>query len=134
MPRENVEVVRRVMDLFDQGELSSIFAQGLATPDAELRPAFEVPGAGTYVGLDGLSEFMRIWTEDFDRWQMHTERVVAAGDEVVVLAGQSAWGKASGAPVETSSGMVFTLQDSKVNRVQIYVDPEDALEAVGLRE
>jgi hypothetical protein len=60
------------------------------------------------VGLDGLTEFMRIWTEDFDRWELRTERVVGAGDEVAVLAGQSALGKASGAPVETSFGMVFT--------------------------
>jgi hypothetical protein len=92
MSQENVEIVRRTMDPFEQGELSSIFAQGLATPDAELRPAFEVPGAGTYVGLGGLTEFMRIWTEDFDRWELHIERVAGAGDEVAVLAGQSALG------------------------------------------
>src|SRR5215207_4543729 len=107
MSEENVEVVRRVMDLFEQGELSSIFAQGLATPDVVLRPAFEVPGAGSYEGLDGLTEFMRIWTEDFDHWAMHTERLVDAGDEVVVVAGQRARGKASRAWVETVMGIVF---------------------------
>jgi ketosteroid isomerase-like protein len=77
---------------------------------------------------------MRIWTEDFDHWEFHTERVVDAGDKVVALAGQKAQGKASGARVETFMGMVFTFEDSKVKRLQIYVDPEDALEAAGLSE
>jgi ketosteroid isomerase-like protein len=134
MSQENVEVVRRTMALFEQGEVTSIFAQGLATSEVELRPAVEVPGAGTYVGLDGVSEFMRVWTESFDRWTMRTERVIDAGGEVVALSWQEGWGKASGARVETSFGMVFTIEDCKIKRVQIYVDPEAALKAAGPRE
>jgi ketosteroid isomerase-like protein len=135
MSQENVEVVRRAIDLCEEGELSSIFAQGLATPDAELRLAFELRGAGTYVGLDGLTEFMRIWTADFVGWELRTERVVGApGDEVVVLAWQRGRRKASGARVKNLFGMVFMLEDSKIKWVQIHVDPEDALMAAGLRE
>jgi ketosteroid isomerase-like protein len=134
MSRENVEVVRRAINLYEQGKPSSIFAQGLATPGAELRLQFEVRGAGTYVGLDGLTEFMRIWTEGFALWELHTERVIGAGDEVAVLAWQRGRRKTSGAPVDNLFGMVFTLEDSKIKWVQIYVDPEDALMAAGLRE
>jgi ketosteroid isomerase-like protein len=133
MSQENVETVRRAINLVEQGKPSSIFGQGLASPDAELRLPFELRGAGTYVGLDGLTEFMRIWTEDFAVWELHTERVVGAGDEVVVLAWQRGRRKTSGAPVNNLFGMAFTVEDSKISWVQIYVDPEDALIAAGLQ-
>jgi hypothetical protein len=108
------------MDLFEQGDVRSIFRAGLATDDAELRPPAEVPGAGIYVGLDGLTEFMSTWTEDFDAWSLHTDRVLEAGkDEVVVFAGQRGRGKASGATAETFFGAVFTLQGSRIKRVQL---------------
>jgi hypothetical protein len=37
MSREDVKVVRSAINLFEYGKPSSIFAQGLATPDAALR-------------------------------------------------------------------------------------------------
>jgi ketosteroid isomerase-like protein len=134
MSQENVEVVRRAIDLFEQGDLSGVFAQGLATPDADLSLEFELRGARTYVGLDGLTEFMRIWTEGFASWELHTERVVGARGDVVVLAWQRGRRKTGGAPIENLFGMVFRLEDAKIRRVQIYTDPEEALNAAGLRK
>jgi ketosteroid isomerase-like protein len=46
----------------------------------------------------------------------------------------SARGKASGLEVDRLSGWVATFRDGRVLRFEIFLDPVEALEAVGLRE
>ena len=78
---------------------------------------------------------MRIWTEDFEDWSVELERAIDAGeDRVVAVFHQRAIGKASRAPVELHQGMVYELEDGRVIRMRNYVDPADALKAVGLTE
>jgi ketosteroid isomerase-like protein len=40
----------------------------------------------------------------------------------------------SGAPVEISVAHVFTLQDGRITRLEVFLDRHEALEAVGLSE
>jgi ketosteroid isomerase-like protein len=103
--------------------------------DAEWIPAPDVPGPPSYRGREGFIEFMRTWTEDFDRWSLEVERLIDAGDDrVVVLHHQRATGKGSGVPVDSHFAAIFELKDGCVIRMRLYLDPADALEAVCLRE
>jgi ketosteroid isomerase-like protein len=42
--------------------------------------------------------------------------------------------KASGVPVEAVTAQIWTWRDGKMWRNQVFADPREALEAVGLRE
>ena len=43
-------------------------------------------------------------------------------------------GKGSGVPIDMPLGQIFDFRDGKVCRIRSYLDPADALQAVGLAE
>jgi ketosteroid isomerase-like protein len=152
MSRENLEIVRRLFEAF-QARFESFQVAlerddpGLATAlpddfeselgaladDFEWIPVAEIPGPSSYRGLEGFVQFMRTWTEDFERWSFVLERLVEADDDrVVAMVHQWGLGKGSGAPVELHFATVFELEDGRVTRMQNYLHPAGALEAVGL--
>jgi ketosteroid isomerase-like protein len=143
MSRENVEVVRRIWRLWTEGletgdidALQAPWDEGLFATDSTFTTIQEVPGAGgrTYVGSDGLREFIQAWTEDWAEWRIELEEVVDAGpDRVVATVYQFAIGRSSGAAVDFRFAMVFTLKDGRVVSRRDYRDRAEAFEAVGLR-
>ena len=76
-----------------------------------------------------------MWTEDFDSWSLEVEQLIDAGDDRVVgLLRQWATGKGSRVPVELQFAVVYELEAGRIVRSRAYLDPADALEAVGLSE
>src|SRR3954454_7808396 len=134
MSQENVEIVRRIVEVFARDGISGSF-EGLLADDFELRPVFEVAGGANFVGRGGFGRFMRQWTEDFKDWKLDLDELLDAGEAgVVAQMRQSARGKASGTPVELQYGMVFHLRDRRIARMDVYMSQTDALKAVGLEE
>jgi ketosteroid isomerase-like protein len=147
MSQENVEIVRRVLELGQEGirrhdvgrAIDEGVATGLIASNFEWRGGGRggaaVVGVGDEVGREGIVEFMRTWTEDFSDFAIENEEVIDAGENgVVVIQRQIGTGKASGAPVEMHAAMIFRLHSRQVVRVDIFLDPAKALEAAGLRE
>ena len=117
MSQENVDVVRRIWDLSQEGiekgdpaaGFNAAYDQGLISADSTFTPAPEVPGSQTYVGRDGFAEFLRAWTDEFADWKMWPDEILDAGDEqVVAIVRQLATGKGSGATVELRFAVVYT--------------------------
>ena len=138
MSKENVEIVRRVMETFqagwERGDPTAFDWASHIAPDAEWIPAPELVGPAVYQGVDGWIKFMRTWTEDFEDWSSRIERLIDAGDNrVVAITRQSATGKGSGVPVDLHHGSVFELEDGRIIRMQIYGNAKEALEAAGLQ-
>ena len=75
------------------------------------------------------------WTEPYDDWSMAVDEVLdAGGDRVVTLLRQRGRIRGSDAEVEMRYGMVYTVESGKIRRMQMYVTPEEAIEAAGLSE
>ena len=139
MSPENVDVVRRAYEAFQRGfardDPGAAFDSEAVADHAEWVPVAGFPGPSVYRGRDGFGEFMRIWTEDFEKFSVALDRVIDAGDDrVVAFFHQRATGKGSGVPVELRMAAVCDLEDGRVTRVRNYLDPAEALKAVGLRE
>ena len=144
MSQENVEVVQRVFRHWAEGAetkdpraLEAVFAEGLFSPDTKYTPLQEVAGTGgtTYVGLDGLREFVGAWSAAWVDWRVALEETIDAGDDrVVAVIRQSGTGRGSGARVSLRFAMVFTFSGGQVTDRRDYLDLSDALEAVGLSE
>jgi ketosteroid isomerase-like protein len=77
-----------------------------------------------------MQEFLGI----YEGAKATAERIIDAGDRVVVVAKWEGRGKASGIPLAEHAGSVWTISDGKVTRIVNYRDPAEALEAAGLRE
>jgi ketosteroid isomerase-like protein len=135
MSRENVELVRRVYVLLDQGDAA---VWGLVPPgfvlDFSRRPINPVVLRGP--------EQMRAWYErevaeiwEGGRTGLQPEELIEAGDKVLAFVRTSGRGKASGVPVEVHVWNVWTFRDGKpVEWTYFGEDRAAALEAAGLSE
>jgi ketosteroid isomerase-like protein len=148
MSQENVEIVRRALELnlepVRRGDPGAAFDQvvreGLIDSDVEWRAGKEgawppaTPLADS-VGRDGYLALVRTWTETFDDLVLEAEEIIDAdNDRVVVIVHASGTGKASRALVDARYGAVYTLEGGRIVRLDFFPRPDQALEAVGLRE
>jgi ketosteroid isomerase-like protein len=139
MSQENVEIVRRVDEVFtagvESGDFGLAFDTGAVAAEFEWVAAAEMAEQRSYRGREEFVEFMRRWTEDFDGYSIQREELIDAGnDRVVGVFRQFATGKVSGAPVELEYSLVYDLMDGRLARVRAYLDRAEALEAAGLPE
>ena len=138
MSQENVEVVRRIWDLYAAGTpeaVAATFDEGLLAPDSTFTPAEEVPGSATSVGREGFMKFLGAWDAEFGEWSLRVEEIIDAGDDrVVVFLQQSGLGRASGAAVEARLATVYKLAGGQVVDRRDYTDLSQALAAAGLSD
>jgi ketosteroid isomerase-like protein len=144
MSEENVELVRRLLDMFARRDHEGVFE--FYDPDIEWDATNPTgPGfaggpmrdlEGVYRGHEGVRTYWRRWLEAWQDIEFEVQDVLEGGDEVVALIrNQRQWGRHSGIATEMPPyGLVFTIRDGKVVRWRIYPDHQSALEAAGLRE
>jgi ketosteroid isomerase-like protein len=139
MSQENVELVRRLLEMFARREHEAVFA--FYAPDIEWdathADAFGFSDlTGVYRGHEGVRTYWRRWLQAWKDLEFEVEDVLDAGDEVVALIrNQRQWGRHSGIVTEMSPyGIVFTISGGKVVRWRSFSDQEQALEAAGLSE
>jgi ketosteroid isomerase-like protein len=92
------------------------------------------PEQEVYEGVEGAEAFLSEWTAAWDDWELEVEALRDAGDKVVALVRQRGRSRAAGMPVDMSFAQVWTLRDGMQARMEMYSDPNEALEAVGLAE
>jgi ketosteroid isomerase-like protein len=136
MSQENVELVRRAYELFNEGGPEAVISASIWSPEIvwDFSPS-EIPGLGVYRGHDEVRAFFE---EDwfgafpFEEWEVVLDELVDHGDQVIARHRQRGLGASSGAATELEQGLINTLHDGAIVRVEIYGDPEKALKAVGL--
>ena len=131
MSEEDVEIVRQVYECVNQGDWERMAE--LADPDVEQ--------LGTVGGLEdrsrarGLSEIRQLYEHDeeaWDQYRIEPERLIDAGDRVVVFQREYQRGKSSGIELVAETASIVDLRDGQVVRMQGYMDRAAALKAAGL--
>ena len=129
MSQENVEIVRRLVEAFNDRDDEAL----VSMLDVEIE--FESFTLQTYRGSDGLTEYRRNLDDAWAEWRTEGDRFLSAGSETVVhmhrVVGR---GKGSDIPVGQDIAIVWTLRASKVLHGRAFLDPHEALKAVGLEE
>ena len=128
MSQENVEVVRRLWRSQDTHSIFTFYDPAI------IWESHYGPISGAYHGHEGVRQFFREWTEPLDSFRARAETFIDAGDSVVVGTRVWARGKGSGVEGEMPQGMVYTLRNGLVTRVDLYETKGMALEAAGLSE
>jgi ketosteroid isomerase-like protein len=86
--------------------------------------------AGTYRGREEVSGWFARWFNAFaPDYQLEIEEIRDLGDRVFVVQRHHGRGRTSGVPVEMRNGTLISLRDGKVVRIEIYGDPDEALNA-----
>ena len=134
MSQENVEIVRRVYELWNRGDFDA--AVGMLDQHVVWTAYVHLPDSRTRHGVREVQQWADEFTEAWGDIQVHIERLEEVGDDsVLALVHMTGRGRGSGAAVESGvDGHVWTVRDRKVAAVRMYQGVEDALEAVGLRE
>jgi ketosteroid isomerase-like protein len=133
MSQENVEIVVKYGQAFATG------VDALAEfwhPDINWRAAEgEIDDAGELHGPEAVRRHAQDWFDMFDDLAVVAEEVIDAGDDrVVAVLRMTGRAKVSGIETEIPFSVVYTLRDGKIVQGREYMEKEQALEAVGLRE
>ena len=102
-------------------------------------PGFEMDfsrAVGPWRGVFGLEQFRRLTEEVRETWEyarLEHHGFIEAGDLVVVPLTQHLKGR-GGIEVVANATLVWTIRNGAIERVSMYQERQDALEAVGLSE
>jgi ketosteroid isomerase-like protein len=133
MSQENVEIVGRFVAAWARDDRAA--AAELADPEVEQHPT--VGGVERGRVLRGVDEIMQDYERVEETWDEHRvepEKIIDAGDRVVLFQREFQRGKSSGVELEIEAAVIFDLRAGRITRVQGYMDRAAALEAVGLRK
>src|SRR3954453_8902269 len=135
MSEENVEVVRRGMELWLGGD----FEGWRATIDPDIgwdisaHPLPDVPNLGRgrdALVTDMLAVYMSGWTE----YSAALKETVDAGDHVVLVLHETAKMRDSGVPLDRDLVHVWTVREGRSTFLRVFRTKAEALGAVGLSE
>jgi ketosteroid isomerase-like protein len=129
MSQENVEIAGRAVDALQRGDWEACME--VYDPEIELDTS-RIPDGGVYKGRDQVWAFWARWFGAWDNPRRDLERIIDAGDSVVVLTRMSGRGRTTGAEVSLRAADVQTFRDGKVIRHVSYPDAAEALNALGL--
>ena len=133
MSQENVEIVRRMVEAFNRGDVDGVTASfGEQCALHEPPEAVDTPRAG-FRGHDGIRKWMANLRETAEI-QFEPTGFITNGDSVL-----SEWvgrgvGRAGGVPIEWSTFVVLRLRDGKIEQALAFLSRAEALEAAGLSE
>jgi ketosteroid isomerase-like protein len=132
MSQEHVEAVRRSLDGWNADDFEACVA--IAHPEIEWISEVSQRLSGRETVYRGIDEMRRYWDEWHEIWAVRIDvtEIFDLGDTVVALARTRAEGDASGAVLEQPMAYVYQFEDGMARRVRSYIDPDRALDAVGL--
>ena len=129
MSQENVDIVRRMLACFHQGDAAgalACFSRDVVV-DASRRP-----DGRTGVGRSDLAAIIGQWLGAFEAWSEEIHQIHDLDDRVIVVATQRGRGKRSGVEVATEYATIYRVRGGEIAALTLYPDPAEGLRAAGL--
>ena len=134
MSQENLNVVRRLYEHWNRGDLDA--ATAMLDQHVVWHGYLHLPDSGPRHGAGEVQQWAGEFAEAWGEIKVQIERLEDVGDDVVLaLVRMTGRGRGSGAAVESGvDGHVWTILYGKVAAAHLYQGSQEALEAVGLSE
>jgi ketosteroid isomerase-like protein len=131
MSEENVEIVRRMVEAFNDPSTASLdfFDADVVFEEPPEQPAPRV--------ARGREAFLEMFTQFEKTWENHRsnpEEIRVIDDDRVLMLSIEHFRGRDGIEVDQPCGTIYTLRDGKVVRMQSFWERKNALEAAGLSE
>ena len=136
MSRENVEIARASIEGWNLGRFDVWARPGTYHQRVEVISDISRRVEGSDRSWQGPGGLRRFWDEARSLWgsSIQASDIRDLGDTVLVLGDLQTRGSASGVTLDTPIAYVFRLDEGLIRKVRLYMDPSEALKAVGLEE
>jgi ketosteroid isomerase-like protein len=130
MSQENVELVRRLIDMWNRADWDA--AEPLMRPDVVMVGPEGWPESETTHGWESsLAQLKRV-AEPWENQRLEVDRLEDSGDQVLAEGRWIVQGDDSGIALETETASLHTVSDGKVARIEFFLDLAQARHAAGL--
>jgi ketosteroid isomerase-like protein len=131
MSQENVEIVRRLIEAHVKGDAGT--ASSLMDPMVVLDASRVSEIVGDSQGRDEVVDAVRSYRGAFSEYDFKVEKLQDLGPGVILgVAEESGVGKTSGAEVERTYYVLYSVIDRLVTRMTHFPSEADALNSLGL--
>ena len=119
---DNLEIIKEVYRLFGERNIPALLSH--FDKDIEfIRPgAPDIPFAGTFKGIDGLIQMFTIISQSIKLKVFTPEKFFADDNMIVVLGSDITEVIATGKSYASTWVQAFTLKNSKIIHVEVYLD------------
>ena len=131
MPRENVEIVRRMWEAW-RGD-DPLSALSFYDPDVEW-DGTNLPDGKIARGHEAIVDHLVRWAEMWDEWTAKPEQFIDAGGDNVIVVFRETGRSDSGLHMEARHAELYTVRHGKVVYRKGFSDPDEALKATGLSD
>ena len=132
MSQENVEIVRRIYEQLNRGDVEGVVE--LCDDDFLMDMSERVFNPDTYRGQDGIRRFYEGVRDAWESYRWDVEETRVAGDSVVAMLHCEGQSREGGPRVEWRVAWLWKLRRGRPVSLRFYRARADALEAAGLRE
>jgi ketosteroid isomerase-like protein len=131
MSQADIETLRARYEAASNGDWGAAFRDVPADFEFRIPPGLT---SGIYRGPEECQSYLQELLTPYDVWAFEPEEFFQRGDQVAVIVKLRARPKGSSAELEIRNGHLWTVRDGKTERVELFPEPEKALEAAGLSE
>jgi uncharacterized protein len=124
---KNIVAVRRLYDARGNPDI----VKNLLAPDVRWEVVEGFPHSGIYQGLNGVSDFFKRLSGDFEDWHTEPSEFFETGDHVVAIGTYSARAKATGKTFKARFAHLWTMRDDVIVRLQQCADTVQISRALG---
>jgi ketosteroid isomerase-like protein len=135
MSKANVEVFKRAFDAINRRDAEALLTE--LHPEVEWHSAILMAMGGkqtVYRGHEGVREWLADLYETLAEFSAEYPEIRDLGNQAVAIGVVRGRGTASEVEIESPHGTVVEFENGKAICVRTYLDPKEALEAVGLEE
>jgi ketosteroid isomerase-like protein len=132
MSQENVEIVRRIYDGLNRGDVESVVE--CCDDDFRMDMTERVFNPDSYRGHDGIRRFYEGVQDAWESYQWTIEETRVAGDAVLAMLHCEGQSREGGPGVDWRVAWLWELREGRAVSVRFYRDRGKALEAAGLEE
>ena len=130
MAASDIDVVRDQFEAVNERDFAK--AMDAYAEDVVLVVDLDFVDPGTYEGREAVGRWFGGWFSTFEPgYSFKFEEIRLIGEWVYLDASHGGRGKSSGIEVTGRMGYLYRVRDGKVNRVELFRTPADALAAAG---
>jgi hypothetical protein len=128
MSREHVERVRAMHELWNAGDRRFTELSEYVAADVELESPFASVEGAPYRGYSGIERWLHDIDDQFSEWSIAPDELREVADRVLAISTVAFRARASDLTSKFQAAAVFDFApDGLVQRVQLYLDVEEAL-------